>query len=100
MVLTDIVRHHVALSLFPLKKVVSKTIFKILESYYIYNNNRISLLLIYGVGFIDDRIRNVIAGKNDSSPKICLIQNKTISLSTNNLFHLAYEVPDWHTEFW
>jgi len=39
------------------KKVVSKTIFKILESYYIYNNNHhISLLLIYGVGFIDDLI--------------------------------------------
>ena len=35
------------------KKVVSKTIFKILESYYIYNNHHISLLLIYGVGFID-----------------------------------------------
>ena len=38
------------------KKVVSKTIFKILESYYIYNNNHISLLLIYGVGFIDNLI--------------------------------------------
>ena len=99
MVLTDIVRHHVAfmIAIFTYQSITGSGKIELSQWSLTFF---ISLLLIYGVGFIDDRIRNVIAGRNDSSPKICMIQNKTISLSTNNLFHLAYEVPDWHTEFW
>ena len=57
----------------------------------------VSLVSIYGVGLIDDRIRNVIAGRNDSSPKDNLIhncktdrQNKKIPAQTDRLLYLRW----------